>query len=74
MSTTSKTIAKSLHTVSVLVNVAKHLQDTVPGYGTDPHFAAAAAVDGALRVLGYADASDPYGLAAKAVAVLEAGK
>lgn len=70
MSTKTQTLAKSLHTVSVLVSVAQALVGT----GTLPDQSAVSSVAAALRVLGYADAADPHGLAAKAVAILEAGK
>ena len=73
MSTKSKSLAKSLHTVSAVVAVAKlHLQNGL-SYTSAP-LCHQAAVRAALRTLGYADASDPYGLAARAVAILEAGK
>lgn len=70
MSTKSKTLAKSLHTVSALVSVARLLLQQNPTLG---HFHA---VQGALCALGYPidAAADPYGLAARAVAVLESGK
>ena len=60
-------LPKSLHTVSVLVSVAR-------GYyvlGRDRGWSAAIAVDEALHVLGYADAPDPHGLRAVAVRKLE---
>jgi hypothetical protein len=58
-----KTLAKSLHTVSVLVNVAR----TAPA----TFVATADRVTFALMVLGYENSPDPYGLAARAVAILE---
>ena len=58
------TIPKSLHTVSVLVNVARELMRPVPYPPNN-------AVCNALHVLGYGDTPDAYGLAAKAVAILE---
>jgi hypothetical protein len=67
MSTKSKTLAKSLHTVSAIVAVARYMA------GFDQH-RAAEHVPAALHVLGYADAADPYGLAARAVAILEGSK
>lgn len=74
MSAKSNTLAKSLHTVSVLVSVARELRRldsaTTPNL---PAMSAAGAVGAALHVLGYAGAADPYGLAAKAVAILARG-
>lgn len=56
----SKPLAKSLHTVTVLVRVAKALnRDQVWSNGM--------AVDLALEALGLADMPDSYGLAAQAV-------
>jgi hypothetical protein len=55
-----KTLAKSLHTVTVLVNVAKR-------YIECERYTPADAVLKALEDLGYADCDDPYGLRAKAV-------
>lgn len=66
MSTRTKTLAKSLHTVSVIVNVARHEMNTNPRQ-PDADWA----VRIALNVLGYADAADPYGLAATALKQLE---
>lgn len=66
MSAKSQTLAKSLHTVSVLVNVARLRMQLAPT------MTAAYAVESALCDLGYHGAADPYGLAAKAVAVLSA--
>jgi hypothetical protein len=68
MSAKTATLAKSLHTVSVIANVAKALA-TAQGYVNPADFHRF--VREALEALGYADATDPYGLAAKAVAVLE---
>jgi hypothetical protein len=77
MSTKSATLAKSLHTVSVLVNVARELQRVADDSGRRFPEGAAGAVRAALVVLGYADAgdseqtaADPHGLEAKAVALL----
>lgn len=63
----SKPLPKSLHTVTVLVQVARRLmkssQHTVPS--------AVAAVDMALSILGYdADTDDTYNLKAQAIAKL----
>ena len=55
MSTKSKTLAKSLHTVSAIVAVAHHIRATEK---IAPH----AAVSRAVKVLGYDDAADPHDL------------
>jgi hypothetical protein len=68
MSAKSATLAKSLHTVSVLVAIARHYQDLARYEGGD--MSAAYAVESAVGLLGYNGASDPYGLAARAVAQL----
>ena len=66
MSRKTKTLAKSLHTVSVIVNVARSalannlLADTPE-----------AAVKATLNILGYDDAADPYDLAGVALKQLE---
>jgi hypothetical protein len=65
MSTQSKTLAKSLHTVTVLHNVARLHMDA---HALPP----AAAMLRALQTLGYTGAADPYSLAAKALQQLEA--
>lgn len=57
------TLPKSLHTVTVLVNVARIFQK-MTGAAADE------AIRLALGSLGYADAPDVYELAAKARAVL----
>jgi len=67
MSTQSKTLAKSLHTVSAIVAVAKQGPFRFDHVAYCRH---TRNVDWALRILGYSDASDPYGLAARAVAIL----
>lgn len=64
MSNKTATLAKSLHTVSVLVSVAQFVLDTTQDGDRD--YAVATAVD----MLGYGGAADPHGLAAKAVAIL----
>lgn len=58
-------IPKSLHTVTVIARVAADLRDSgrIGREFTD-------AVAAAIAILGYADASDTYGLADKARAVL----
>lgn len=65
-------IPKSLHTITVLVNVARELRATDEVGARIPHgweFYAARAV----RILGYTcdAAADPYGLRARAIAILE---
>jgi hypothetical protein len=68
MSAKSATLAKSLHTVSVLVNIAAQRMESTP------NLTAAQAVHMALVTLGYAAgsdvAADPHGLVAKAIALL----
>jgi hypothetical protein len=66
----TKPLAKSLHTITVLVNVARHLEATAatiavpsagwPGYVTQ-----------ATRLLGLDDKPDVYGLADAAIKQLE---
>lgn len=63
MTSTTKSLAKSLHTVTVLVRLARMIRETRPCSN-------GAAVAEALRVLGYDGADDPYGLAAVALAQL----
>lgn len=56
-----KTLPKSLHTVTVLVNVARHLQ-------SQQELNAAAAVAQASTLLGYGlAANDPYDLEGRAI-------
>ena len=57
----NKPIAKSLHTVTVLVRVARLLLKR------DLAFSNVEAVNGALQVLGLDDMPDEYGLAAQAL-------
>jgi hypothetical protein len=64
MSAKSATLAKSLHTVSVLVNLAAELLRQNIAH-SQPE-----AIQIALDVLGYTGAADPYDLAAKAAALL----
>lgn len=66
MSAKSATLAKSLHTVSALVAVARLIQSQ--GSAPMPNGDAVAL---ALCALGYDGAADPYGLAARAAAILE---
>ena len=68
MSAKSATLAKSLHTVSVLVAVAKRGPFTYDHVAYNRHVRN---IDWALDVLGYGDASDPHGLIPRAVAILE---
>ena len=70
MSTKTKTLAKSLHTVTVLVTVARLIAKQT---GRNP----AACVGSAAVALGYsgqtdANASDPYGLRDRAREILAA--
>lgn len=67
MSTKSKTLAKSLHTVTVLVQVARL---RAPSHGNSVAEINETALDRALETLGYAGAADPYDLRGKALAVL----
>lgn len=71
----SKPLAKSLHTVSVLVAVAQALKASAAAFAPVPAAggSAAAWVESAAEVLGYAGAEDPYGLKAAAVRKLEKG-
>ena len=69
MSAKSATLAKSLHTVSALVAVARHYAESTQ-LRTGASVDAAGAVAAALCILGYEGAADPYGLAARAVAIL----
>lgn len=62
-------IPKSLHTVSVLVAVARLFQDLASHQGSP--MAATYAVESAAATLGYADAPDVYALKAAAVRKLE---
>lgn len=57
----SKPLAKSLHTVTVLVRVARLLLKR------DLAFSNVEAVHGALETLGLSDMPDTYGLAAQAI-------
>jgi hypothetical protein len=67
MSTKSKTLAKSLHTVTALAAVARlHARYQINCTPAD-------AIAAALETFGYTGAADPYGLADKARAILEKG-
>jgi hypothetical protein len=58
-------IPKSLHTVTVLVNVARKLRTI------HCNLSPRSLISEAVAVLGYGDTPDVYGLATKAVAILE---
>lgn len=71
MNTTEiKALPKSLHTVTAIVQVARLIFD-MGAKANDP-VTKLGAVECALVALGYGGASDPHGLAAKALKVLEA--
>lgn len=74
MSAKSATLAKSLHTVSALVSVARIYlalcPPSTPAIRDNPERLAQYAVGAALHGLGYGGASDPHGLAQRAVALL----
>ncbi len=61
------TIPKSLHTVTVLVNVARVIQRVTDETNSS-------AVQSARLALGYGDTPDTYDLAAKAVKAMGQGK
>jgi len=61
-----KTLPKSLHTVTVLVNVARELIESGRAIGTS------AAIRRASDVLGYSGATDPHDLLDKAMRQLGA--
>ena len=65
MSTKTKSLAKSLHTITALVAVARLLAKAEGGEPKHCVFAAASA-------LGYRGAADPYDLKGKAIAILAA--
>lgn len=66
MSVKTKSLAKSLHTISVLIDVAMYLRMK------DETLSNSEAVEGAASLLGYGHSEDPYGLQAKAVARMDA--
>lgn len=74
MSAKSATLAKSLHTVSALVSVARIYlalcPPSTPAIRDNPQRLREWAVGCALHGLGYGGAADPYGLAQRAVAIL----
>lgn len=63
--TNTKPIPKSLHTITVFINVAKLLRTH------NPKMTKKAAIRAAVRNLGYALARDPYDLASKALILWE---
>ena len=65
-----KPLAKSLHTVTVLVNVARHLEATATSVAY-PNNGWADRVAQAARLLGLEDKPDTYGLADQAIKQLE---
>lgn len=65
--TTDKPLAKSLHTITVLVRIAGYLKATSNTPCSDE-----TAVYSALVILGYTDAPDPHGL--RAAALKQLGK
>jgi hypothetical protein len=66
--TEPKALPKSLHTVTAIVQVARHRLES----GTMPSPTNANAIHEAMDILGYGFAPDPHGLAAKALKVLGA--
>jgi hypothetical protein len=73
----TKPLAKSLHTVTALIRVARHVQ------ACNPTFSNTVAVDCACDILGYPHAivsaqgaavHDPYGLAPAAIKQMDAAK
>lgn len=65
MSTQTKTLAKSLHTVTALADAALFIRTQENDEISD-----ADAMQAALELFGYAGANDPYGLADKALVAL----
>ena len=63
-------LPKSLHTVTVIVNVARECDRTAIAVAANSTVRAYDAVKNALLVLGYQSAEDTYGLADKARAQL----
>lgn len=68
MSTKSKSLTKSLHTVSVLASLGAYLNDCHTDYGS------VYAVEQAAAILGYETSDDTLGLIPRAVAILESVK
>lgn len=69
----TKPLAKSLHTITVLVNVSRHLEATARTVSI-PNNGWADRVAQAVRLLGLEDKPDVYGLADAAIAQLNKGK
>jgi hypothetical protein len=69
-----RNLAKSLHTVTALVNVAKHVRASATMTYADGSsvYEFAEAVERAARILGVHEYPDAYGLKAQAVARLTA--
>lgn len=67
---TPRTLAKSLHTVTTLSNVARHYRATHAGCTAHD------AVRAALSIIGYDERTtiDPHDLIARAVAIVEVSK
>jgi hypothetical protein len=69
-----KTLPKSLHTVTVLVNVARFINKPHLNPGLSPELA----LDKALELLGYGGtllaSEDPHGLQAKALRILKGAR
>lgn len=70
MSTKTKTLAKSLHTVTALAAVARYVLKHGPCAAMMSRIEA---VEEAARLLGYDGAADPYGLKVKAAEALAVG-
>jgi hypothetical protein len=71
MSTKTKTLAKSLHTITAIQRMAEYIRKHGPcaELKTD-----AQAVREALEAFGYADAADPYDLAGKALKAIQSAQ
>ena len=65
--TSTTPVAKSLHTITVIVQVARALEDA-RGFSNIEN-----ALDAALIALGLYKRPDPYGLRAKALVLLQKG-
>lgn len=73
MNSNQKPVAKSLHTITVIMQVTRHVAATC-AYTTDERRnnpTTANAMAEALIILGLNDRPDPYGLAAKSLKLLE---
>ena len=69
----TKPLAKSLHTITVLVSVARHLEETARTV-VIPNNGWADRVAQAVRLLGLEDRLDVYGLADAAIKQLNKGE